>query len=423
MLRAIAFLLIAAVLLALAWGLGSIPGTLIAQSGPYTVTTSVPAAIIILLVLAALIALLLRLIGGVRRAPVGYGNWRSGRRQKQGNAATERAIVALAAGDTEAANAEAATARRLLGDTAMVLLLTAESARLAGQPERANAAFKQLTRHKGLAFIGHRGLLRHHLEGDDPDAAAAHALAAGDAYPGSQWLQGQRLEIALKKRDFPASLRLTRNPAEVAALATEAANAAAVPADALRYAKQAIKASPGFAPAIAAYAGALRRTRRERVARKALGKGWAASPHPMLASAWLDGIGSPIERAQAAAELAKNAPGHPESELLLAETALAAKLTGEARRHANAAIQAGATDKRAFSVLASLDPSVAAVTAANQAPAPTWHCSFCGGETTDWSAICPSCGKIASLRWQTREKGNTPLSTLPSEQKALPFLS
>jgi HemY protein len=401
MLRAIGFLIIAAILLAIAWGIGNIPGTLTAHSGAYTVETSVPAAIIIIAIIAVVLSLLLGLFGRLRRAPGGFGNWRSGRRQRQGEAATERGIVALAAGDAAAAQNEAVTARKLLGDQPLVLLLTAESARLAGNTEQANAAFQQLTRHKGLAYLGHRGLLRHHLAAGDHDIATTHALAAEDAYPGGSWTRNQRLEIALKQRDYAAALRLTRNQAEVAALATAASNAAGTAADAFHYAKQAVKAAPGFAPAVAAYANALRRSKRDRAARQALAKGWAAAPHPLIADSWLDKIATPIERAQAAAELAKRAPGHPESELLLAQTALNAQLTGEARRHANAAIKGGLTDKRAYAVLASLEPNPENITAAANAPAPRWLCENCQAETAEWTAICPSCGKAGSLVWQT----------------------
>ena len=397
--RTIRFLVIAAILLALAWGIGSIPGTLVAHSGPYTVTCPVPVAIFLLVVLTLLLTLLLRLIGGVRRAPGGFGNWRSGKRQKLGEAATERGLVALAAGDAQAAQAAAATARKTLGDTALVLLLTAESARLAGKTDQANAAFEQLTRRKGFKFLGHRGLLRHHLAAGDHEAAAAQALAAEDSYPGGTWTRNQRLEIALKRQDYPAALALTRNPAEAAALAAAAANSTASPADAMRYARQAIKSAPSYPPAIAAYAAALRRTRRDRAARQVLAKGWAAAPNPLIATAWFDKISAPLERAQAAAELAKNAPGHPESELLLAETALAAQLTGEARRHANAAIQAGLTDRRPYTVLASLDPGTETLIAAANAPAPAWRCNQCDAEAPNWTAICPNCGKAGTLVW------------------------
>jgi HemY protein len=401
MLRAFGFLIVAVILLALAWAIGSIPGTLTAHSGGYMVQTSVPAAIVMMAVIALVLALLLRLFGGIRRAPGGFGNWRSGRRRRLGEAATERGIVALAAGDAAAAQTEAVNARRLLGDTPLVLLLTAESARLAGKPEQANAAFQQLTQHKRMAYLGHRGLLRHHLAAGDSDTAAGHALAAEDAYPGGAWTKDQRLEIALRKRDYAAALNLARNPAQTVALATAAANAATSPADALIFAKRAIKTAPGFAPAIAAYANALRRAKRDRAARQTLLKGWAAAPHPLLGDAWLEKIAAPIERAQAAVELADSAPRHPESELLLAQTALAAQLSGEAKRHAHAALAAGLKDKRVYAILASLEPGPDSIAAAANAPAAKWRCEQCQAETEDWTAICPNCGKAGTLAWQS----------------------
>jgi HemY protein len=417
MFRAIRFIVIAGLLLALAWWIGTIPGTFTAHSGSVTVQTSVPVAILILAVIAVILSFLLRVVFHLRRAPGGIGNWRSGRRQKQGEIAVQRAIVALAAGDAAAAQAAALQARRQLGDTPLVLLLTAESARLAGKTEQAKTAFQQLTGIKDMAFLGHRGLLRAHLEGGEHEIAATHALAAEDAYPGSAWLKTQRLDIALKQQDVKAALALTHNPAEIAALATAAANAADHPMDARRYGKQAIKAAPNLAPAIAAYARALRRSNKERAARKVLLNGWAASPHPLIATAYLEKISSPIERAQAALELAKAAPGQPETEILLAETALVAQLSGEAKRHANAAIQAGMTDKRPYNVLATLEPSPEHMTAAATAPSARWVCRNCSAETPEWAAICPSCGKAGTLAWKTSANALAVVA-VPAPQRA-----
>jgi HemY protein len=417
MFRAIRYIVIAAILLVLAWWISTIPGEFTAHSGNITVQTSVPAAILILAVIALVLSFLLRLLFHLRRAPGGIGNWRSGRRQKQGEIAVQRGIVALAAGDSVAAQAAAAQARKQIGDTPLVLLITAEAARLSGNTALAKAAFQQLTGHKEMAFLGHRGLLREHLEGGDHEIAATHALAAEDAYPGSAWLQTQRLQIALKRQDVKAALALTRDPAEIAALAAVAANAADTPADARRYAKQAIKAAPNFAPAIAAYARALRRSNRERAARKVLMNGWTGAPHPMIADAWLEKFSSPIERAQAASELAKAAPGQAETELLLAETSLAAQLSGEAKRHAHAAIQAGLTDKRPYTVLATLEPSPENITAAANAPAPRWVCGNCAAETADWAATCPNCGKAGTLAWKTTAKALAVVA-VPAPQRA-----
>jgi HemY protein len=394
MLRALRFIIIAAILLALAWWIGNLPGTVTAHAGAYSVQTSVPAAILILFLLALLFTILLRVAGGLRRAPGGFFSWRGGRRRRLGDIATQRGIAALAAGDAPMAKAEATRARKLLGDTPLALLLTAESARLSGDTAQAAAAFKQLTTHKEMAFLGHRGLLRHSMESGDHETAITHALAAEDAYPGSAWLAGKRLEIAVRRQDWPAALRLARTQKQTAAFAAAAAAASTDKTAAIRLGKQAVKADPTLAAGIVAYANALSAAGKARAARRALLAGWASAPNPLIGAAWAAQSATPIERAQTAAELAAAKPGHPESELLLAQTALAAQLTGEARRHAQAAISAGATDGRAAAILATLDGKPSA------APAPGWICTACHAASPDWSPACQYCHEPASLAWQ-----------------------
>jgi len=395
MLKALKYILITGILLAIAWWVASLPGNVTAEAGRFTITTSTPASLLLLFLLVALLTITIRVIGGVRRVPGGFLAWRGGRRQKLGDNATERGIVALAAGDAKQAQTEAMRARKLIGDTPLVLLLTAESARLAGQAEQAKAAFTKLTRNKNMAFLGHRGLLRHAMDEQAHKTAQGHALAAADAYPNSQWLAAQRLNLAAKQRDWPAALALTKNPAETAALATQAARDATTQHQALTYAKQAVRAQPTLAPAVAAYAEALRAAGKPRAAKRALLAGWKAAPHPMLAEAFLNPLPTPIERAQAAGELAAANPGHLESELALAQTALAARLTGEARRHAEAAIAAGATDGRAEAVIAALDGKPAA-----QQLTPGWECSACHAAQTGWAALCANCQRIGTLAWR-----------------------
>jgi len=400
MLGAIRFTIIALICLAIAWWISSIPGTFTAHSGSVTVTTSVPFAILLLVLTALILTALLRVLSGLRRAPGGFGAWRGSRRQKLGEVATTRGIVALAAGDAKAAETEATRARKLLGDSPLVLLLTAESARLAGKPEEAKSAFEKLTHNKDMAFLGHRGLVRHHVAAGDHDTADKHAANAEAAYPGAAWLKTQRFDIAIKKQDFRAALSLTRNPAEIAALATGAARAASNDRDALAYAKQAVKADPKLAPAVTTYAATLRKLTRNRAAKKALLNGWTANPHPLIAAAYLAHIPAALERVKAASDLAKAKPGHPETELLLAQTSLDAKLTGEARRHAEAALAAGLTDKRPFEILAALDDAPAK-TALAHAPTPIWACTNCYTEQPDWHPACPNCAKPGTLTWKT----------------------
>jgi HemY protein len=331
---------------------------------------------------------LLRVIGGVRRAPGGFGAWRGGRRQRQGELAVRRGVVALAAGDAAAARAEAGRARKLLGDNPMAMLLGAEAARLAGDAVAARAAFRALTEDKEFSFLGHRGLLR--LAGGEE--AHEHARAAEAAYPGSAWLRERRMALAAKSGDFAGALALAREPGQVAALAAGAAQGAA-PEAALGFAKQAVRADPGLAPGVVALARALNGVGKPRAAKRALLAGWKAAPHPMIAAAFLAGCASPIERAQAAAELAGAKPGDAASEMLLAETSLAARLTGEARRHAEAAVAAGAGE--AHAVLQALDGGV--VTAPGRG---VWVCGTCASAREDWAPVCPACGGVGTLGWR-----------------------
>lgn len=396
MLRAVKFILIAAVLLLLAWWIGGLPGDVTAHAGPYTVQTSTPAALLVLFLIALLFTVLLRVIGGIRRAPGGMRAWRGGRRQRLGEIATQRGIVALAAGDAAAARAQAGRARKLLGDAPLVLLLTAESARLAGQAEQARAAFEKLTQHKDLAFLGHRGLLRQSAAEGEHARAHAHALAAEDAYPGSQWVRGKRLELAVRQEDWAAALSLTRVPAEIAALATGAAQASTDKRRALNYAKQAVRAAPDLAPAVVALADALNALGKPRAAKRALLAGWKTKPHPLIAQAWFAPVATPIERARAASELAAANPGHAEFELVLGETALGARLTGEARRHAEAAIAAGGSDGRAEHILAALDGR-----APGSPAAAGWVCSACHTAELAWAPACPHCHRPGTMSVRT----------------------
>jgi HemY protein len=395
MLRALKFIVVALILLGIAWWIGTLPGTLTAASGPYTVETSVPAALLILFLIAVLFTVILRVIGGVRRAPGGIGAWRGGRRRQQGEAAIQRGMVALAAGDAPAARAAGATARKTLGDHPMALFLAAESARLAGFEAEAKSAFTKLTAHRHMAFLGHHGLLQQSFAAGDHEAASVHADAAEAAYPGSPWLKNKRLELAVRRRQFGTAMSLTADRRQTAALSVEEARATADPRRALSLAKRAVKADPTLAPAVVVLANALRAAGKPRAARKTLLAGWKAAPHPMIAAAFLEPVATPIERAQAASELAAQAPGTVESELALAQTALAALLTGEARRHAQTVIASGEDDGRAAAILQELDGQpVAAVI-------PTrWVCDACHHAAPDWSAACPNCHKIGSLVWR-----------------------
>ncbi len=399
MVRVFKFLILLVVLLVLAWWVGGLPGTVEAHVGAYEITTSTPASLLILVLIALLLTILLRVLGGLRRAPRNLSLWRASRRAERGEQALLRGTVALAAGDIRAAQHDARQAGALLGATPHVLLLRAQIAMMAADKGGAHEAFTQLAQHKALKFIGIQGLLRESLGIGDHETARAHIQAAEEAYPGAAWTRARRLELAVREQNYPAALGLTQDKAQIAALATAAAQASTDPRQALHFARQAVKADPALAPAVVALAAALRALDKPGAARKALLAGWGVAPHPLLAQAWFIPDATVLERAQDAAKLAGANPGHAESELLLAQTALAARLTGEAARHAEAALAADAGNARAQNVLDQLhgQPAMAAPE--------RWVCGACHQPADHWAAVCPACGAVGALAWAARPPG------------------
>ena len=125
----------------MAWWIGGLPGDVTAHVGQYTVETSTPAAVLVLFLIALFFD---RSAAGDRRYPPRAGGLRAWR----GGGGRGRASLRRNAGSwrwrqemPRRRKAEAGRARKLLGDTPLVLLLSAESARLAGQAEQAQAAF------------------------------------------------------------------------------------------------------------------------------------------------------------------------------------------------------------------------------------------------------------------------------------------
>jgi len=403
MLRAIVILLCAALVVALAWAITLLRGHLSFQLGSVSIDTSTPIALIALAVLFAALYVVVRLAGVLLRLPRGWRVWRRRRHRAQGDAAVTSALVALAAGDGRAAPRQAARARRLLGDTAQTLLLTAEAARLAEREPEAEAAFRALAARKDAAFLGLRGQFRLAMARQDFPAAAKLAGAAEAACPGGSWLRAERARLAVRTGDWTGALALADANAPKAALATAAANASSDPGAALKLAQLAWKADPGLVPAALAYATRLRAAGKERRALAVIRQSWARAPHPDLATFALARAGDPLQQYQAAQRLTGENPDHVESRLLLARAALTAGLTGEARRQAEGARAAGLDQRRLWLLLAEIEGDSDASRQALQhalvaEPDPIWRCTSCHATQATWQPVCPVCGTVGGLR-------------------------
>jgi HemY protein len=170
-----------------------------------------------------------------------------------------------------------------------------------------------------------------------------------------------------------------------------------------------------------------------RRARRALEAAWRAAPHPALADAYraLYADEPPLLRLKRMERLAAFHPAHVESRLALAAAALEARLWGEARRHlADAGAEsADVAPPRLCRMMAALEESEhgdhAAVhgwlarAATMAALDPAWVCEACAGESTAWTAVCPSCRSFGTLAWSGPVR-HAPRRALPAMAQLAP---
>lgn len=391
MVRAFRFAIIAIVLLGLAWYVAALPGHVTLDFGGYSATASTPVAILLLVILAIIVMLILGIIRALVRAPGRLAARRALARRDTAESASLRALSALAAGDTRAAGGHARIAQRHAPDAPLTLYVAGETARRDGDHAAADAHFTALARHKDAGFLGWRGLLHHRTQNPTDAAilaeAEAQARQAASAYPNSVWLRDQRVQLAIGQGRFAEAARLGSGTPARAALAIMASREAETARLAIDWAKEAVRAAPGLAPAWLALFQAHESAGHPWRAKRTLLRGWTAAPHPDLAAVWLSRIALPLERARAAQKLAAANPGHPESEALLARTAKAADLDGEAKRHE--ALAAGAEGA-------------------------AWICAVCETPHLEWQPACRKCGALGSLAWSKVPADAAAMARLPA---------
>ncbi|WP_428493212.1 heme biosynthesis HemY N-terminal domain-containing protein [Rhodopila sp.] len=412
MLKVILFLIVGCVIAVVAWLLAGIPGNIAVSIGAYTIETSAPFAIVMLVAMVILILLVLRILRGLRGIPKAGAGWNRRRRRSSGQTAITRVLVALAAGEQGAARKQAHRARHLLGESPQTLLLVAEAGRLAGREDEAEEAYRALAKHKDAKFLGLRGLLRQAVDRRDWTEALVIANQAEAAHPGTLWLRQQRAELALQTENWAEAIELVGSDPRRPTYYVAAADAEPDPHRALSFAKQAWKQDPAFAPAVLAYASRLRSVGHERRAQSCIAEAWKHVPHPDLASFALALEPDKLTRAQAAKRLAARNPDNLESQLLLARVALDAGLTGEARHQVEVAETEGPPQRRLCLLLAEIEEQERGDTeagrlaqrdalrrAATAEPDPHWQCTKCHADHTTWHPKCGTCGNIGTLQW------------------------
>ncbi len=386
----------------------------------------------------------------LRRAPREFSLYRQNRRRTKGHRALTQGLLAIAAGEANAARAHAKTAKNLLGEASLPLWLAAQAAQLTGDDEHAARYFEALAKEKETALLGWRGLTHLALKRKDEIAALHFSEKALALSPHAHWAAeiAYRLELKASKFDeAEASLKTliraksgsaqssgamgVEKSAERrrAALLTERARSILAEDsgsdrldDSLRFSREAVKLASAFAPARAVLAQSLMRKAKMKEAARLIEQAWDEAPHwslgRILLLAWSDL--EPLDRARRAAALADRQPHHPASHRLAAEAALSAKLWGEARHHLGLLADeeramGGLTQDlcRLMARLESVERHNAPLErqwldrATFARPNPEWCCAQCGAisiggsEAGGWQLLCHACDGVDSMEWKS----------------------
>jgi len=347
MIRVVLFLAAVGVLaLGIAW-LADRPGEITILWSGWRIETSVMVAAFAIAILTVVLVFLWSVLRTVVHAPDLLAMFLRNRRGAKGYLAISRGLIAVGTGDARAARKFAQEARRLAGREPLALLLNAQTAQLSGDRPAAQRAFAEMAQRPDTKLLGLRGLYVEAQRRDDMLAARAYAEEAAKTTPVPGWAGHAVLEFRCAAGDWTGALAalesnmrsgLLDRPAyrrqRAVLLTARALEAEETDRDnAVVLALDAVKLAPTLVPA-AALAGALLAEAGElRKGGRILERAWKANPHPDLAETYahLRFGDSARDRLTRIELLAKKAPGHIESALVVARAALDAREFEKAR--------------------------------------------------------------------------------------------
>ena len=124
------------------------PGDVLITWMGYRIETSLMVAVLAVAALVVLVMIVWSAARGMLRSPDQVSLFFRHRRAMKGNLAITRGLVAIGAGDLRVARKSADEAARLSPGDPLMLLLTAQSAQMAGDRGGAERAFHEMTRHE-----------------------------------------------------------------------------------------------------------------------------------------------------------------------------------------------------------------------------------------------------------------------------------
>ena len=424
----------------------------------WRVDMTAAAALCVVLIGAFLAVSLWRTLLWVLETPSRNARAKADIRRRQGDEALSKGFLAAAAGDGSEARRLAQRAAELDQDApALVRVLAAQAAEAAGDLSAARAAYTAMLGFPEMRLAGHKGLMQTALAEGDRDGALAQAEAAYNLTRTARWAWRALLENRLEIGDWAAALGLVQDAlgrkivtpisAERARAALLAASAAALEdnvdakkrGQAVEFALQSARLSPGFAPGVMIAVRLFQAGHKTARAQAMIEMAWKAQPHPALWLAWRDlrTAETPPERARRIEALVALNPAHRESRFLAVERALLLREPAAARAAAQPLVEQ-ASSARVCALMARIAfaegrADEARVWMARGAAAPqepAWTDMDPQGRAfaytpTDWARLVSTfaeTGELVHPRFERRERVMTELPEMPpSYEDAAPF--
>lgn len=431
MIRVIWFLIKVSLFVLIAAWFAEYPGRVQFEWHGYIVETYIGILVLAVILAVWFSSFVFEILAKIFKSPAKISDWYDERKLSSGYKALTQGMVAVAAGDADAALKLSRKAQALLNDPPLTLLLTAQAAQLNGNEKVAEKYFREMLAFPEMSFLGIRGLLTQSLKNEDEKGALLLAREASLAKKKSPWVSQILFELECRAshwhealmafEDYRKNKDLSKEVwhKQKAVILTEIAKAehaesdvkAIISSDVLKKVSQAISFAPYYAPVVLAYVKFHHQAVKIRQAVKAIEKCYEEAPNALLIEAYLDlrdkGNNSAqlqhLERLVALAEPCL--AGH----FALAELYMKAGIWGQARDHL-ASSQRFEPTKRVYLLYAELekkqyqnDESAEQwlMKAASAPDDPLWHCASCHYEADAYQAICPNCHHFDEFIYET----------------------
>jgi HemY protein len=435
MIRALVFLaLVAVAALGAQWLLAN-PGTVSFVWLGYKVQTSVFVALAAAALVAFAVTALWSLVRFVFRLPRAVSLAAKMRSRNRGYEALSRGMIAIGAGDARTARREAGEAARLIKYEPLTLLLRAQAAQLSGDRATARALFQEMAKRPDTKALGLRGLYVEARRAGEGEAAFAFAEEA-QKHAALPWAAQALIERHAQNGDWEGALAaLERAGAggqidkqelarSRAALRTAVARDVAErePDRALDLARAALSDAPGLVPAAALAARIYARKGDLRRGAKIVEAIWTQAPHPDLAQAYADlrPGDSTLDRLARGRKLAQSLANDPESRLMVADLAVAAREYREAREALAPLTQGDARPTaRVCAAMARLAEAEGDAAKAREwwgraTRAPRDKAWIADGMAFErWEPVSPASGDVGVFEWKTPDERLAPPIDLP----------